>query len=69
MSEACYVTPSIFDLGAKNEVPEFVADSESDRTLLVVMQHVISLQILEVCILRCRMMQVVVDHVVEDVTE
>ena len=55
---------SVADFRPKHLVPNLARDSEANSTLLVVVQHVVALQVLEVEVLRCRVVDVVVDHVV-----
>jgi hypothetical protein len=60
---------SVFNLRSKYEVPELVADPESNLTLLIVVKHVISFQVLEVSAFGCSMVEIVVNHVVDYVAK
>lgn len=68
-SHSGFANLSVPDFGAKDVIPEFVADAESDGALLVVVQHVVPLEVFEVEVFGSCVVQVVVDHVVEDVPE
>ena len=57
------------DFRPEDLVPKLARDSKADRTLLVVMKHVVALHVLKIEVLRSRMVDVVVSHIVEDVSE